>query len=395
MNIAHPNVDFDNTASAFSHQTDAELRKAYWLFSVMNSAALVKIGSALTQFALRVRLPVKPIIRNTVFEHFCGGETIEACQRTIKKLGKSGVGTILDYSVEGEDSASSFDHTLAQLLRTVETAALNPKDIPFAVFKVTGLVRSVLLGKIQNNTPLSEAEKSEYAQARNRILTLCGKAHDLRVRIFFDAEESWIQNTIDDLSYEMMRLFNREEAIIYNTYQFYRADMSGNYAAAIKRAEDEGYKIGAKLVRGAYMEKEAARADELGYKSPIHNTKAAVDDDYNEAVRFSLTKLDSLSICLGTHNELSCRRCMNAMQQQHLEKSDKRIFFAQLLGMSDNISFNMASAGYNVAKYVPFGPIEAVMPYLFRRANENTAIAGQSSREFLLIKKELQRRKRR
>ncbi len=384
--------DFDNTAAAFSHHSNAQLKKAYWLFYAMNKPWLVGVGIFLTKLAFKLRLPVKPLIRHTVFQHFCGGETIGQCRETIQKLAKKGVGTILDYSVEGEESESSLDHTLQHLLNTVETAA-GSADIPFAVFKVTGLASTALLEKFQKQEKLSSSEEGQLARARQRIHLLCRKAYESNVRIFFDAEESWIQGAIDLLCYEMMALFNKEKALVYNTYQFYRRDMSGNYKEAFKTAAENGYFLGAKLVRGAYMEKERLRAEKNLYPDPIHTTKEATDLDYNEAIRFSLAEISRIAICLGTHNEESCRLCVAEMLSFGIDPKDERIYFAQLLGMSDNISFNMALAGYNVAKYVPFGPIEAVMPYLFRRANENTAIAGQSSREFLLIRRELQRRK--
>lgn len=392
--MIHPlkGPDFDNTATAFSHHSDAQLKKAYWLFYAMNKPWLVGTGIFLAKLAFKLRLPVKPLIRHTVFQHFCGGETIGQCRETIQKLAKKGVGTILDYSVEGEESESSFDRTLRHLLNTVETAA-GAGDIPFAVFKVTGLASTTLLEKFQKQEKLSPAETEQLARARQRIYILCRKAYENGVRIFFDAEETWIQGAIDLLCYEMMVLFNKEKAVVYNTYQFYRRDMPGNYRDAFKNAAENGYFLGAKLVRGAYMEKERLRAEKNRYPDPIHASKEATDHDYNEAVRFSLREISRISICLGTHNEESCKLCAAGMLSFGINPKDERIYFAQLLGMSDNISFNMALAGYNVAKYVPFGPIEAVMPYLFRRANENTAIAGQSSREFLLIRRELQRRK--
>ncbi len=392
MNYPLKSPDFDNTATAFSHYSDVQLKKAYWLFYAMNKPWLVAAGIFLTKLAFKLHLPVKPLIRHTVFQHFCGGETIGQCRETIQKLGAKAVGTILDYSVEGEESEDSFDHTLQHLLKTVETAAVS-ENIPFAVFKVTGLASTTLLEKFQKQETLSPAEKEQLARARQRIHLLCQKAYENGVRIFFDAEESWIQDAIDLLCYEMMALFNKEKAVVYNTYQFYRHDMPGNYKAAFKDAKENGYFLGAKLVRGAYMEKERLRAEKSGYPDPIQTSKEATDRDYNEAIRFSLTEIGRIAICLGTHNEESCRLCAAEMLSFGIDRKDERIYFAQLLGMSDNISFNMALAGYNVAKYVPFGPIEAVMPYLFRRANENTAIAGQSSREFLLIRRELQRRK--
>ncbi|ODS80426.1 MAG: proline dehydrogenase, partial [Cytophagaceae bacterium SCN 52-12] len=296
--------DFDDTAIAFSHHSDARLKKAYWLFCIMNNAWLVRTGIFLTKLAFKLRLPVKPLIRHTVFQHFCGGETIAQCRETIQKLGKKGVGTILDYSVEGKESESAFDHTLQRLLDTVETAA-GDKNIPFAVFKVTGLAGTVLLEKFQRQEALLPAEKEQLARARRRIHLLCQKAYESGVRIFFDAEESWIQGAIDRLCYEMMALFNKEKAIVYNTFQFYRRDMSDRYKEAFTKAGESGYFLGAKLVRGAYLEKERLQAEEHQYPDPIHASKEATDSAYNEAVRFSLAKISRVAICLGTHNEES------------------------------------------------------------------------------------------
>ncbi|WP_031528706.1 proline dehydrogenase family protein [Dyadobacter crusticola] len=384
-------VFFEDTSVAFASKSDAELRKTYWLFSLMNQARVVNLGTFFIKLALKLNLPIKNLIRATIFEQFCGGETINDCDRTIAMLGKSGIGTILDYSVEGEDKESSFDATAAEILRTIDRAATS-QTIPFSVFKVTGVASAELLEKIQRNDQLTEAEEAAYERVRGRVESLCARAHEKNVRIFVDAEESWIQGVIDDLTYQMMQKFNRERTIVYNTYQLYRHETLDQLKTAYLTARQKGYLLGGKLVRGAYMEKERLRARENEYFNPIHVSKQATDTDYNLAIDFCLEHVEHISICLGTHNEYSSQYCAAKMNKLGIEKSDNRIWFAQLLGMSDNISYNLAKAGYNVAKYVPYGPIDAVLPYLIRRAEENTSIAGQSSREFLLVKSELKRR---
>jgi proline dehydrogenase len=384
-------VFFEDTSIAFGSKSDARLRKTYWLFNLMNQARVVNLGTFFIKLALKLNLPIKNLIRATIFEQFCGGETIKDCVATITSLGESDIGTILDYSVEGEDNEASFEATAQEILRTIDKAA-STRDIPFSVFKVTGIASSELLEKVQRNDTLTDAEKAQFAKARERMLLLCSNAYEKKVRIFVDAEESWVQGIIDELTYEMMAQFNKETAIVYNTYQFYRHDTLEALKGAYLKARQRGYVLGGKLVRGAYMEKERLRARENEYTNPIHASKEATDTDYNAAIDFSIENLKHISVCLGTHNEYSSQYCAAKMEKLGIEKKDERIWFAQLLGMSDNISFNLAKAGYNVAKYVPYGPISAVLPYLIRRAEENTSIAGQSSREFLMVKSELKRR---
>ncbi|MBC5775406.1 proline dehydrogenase family protein [Pontibacter sp. KCTC 32443] len=387
------NVSFDDTAVAFSSKSDAELYKMYLLFKTMNNNTLVKVGGKLLNTAINLHLPVKLIIKPTVFSHFCGGETIEESERAIKQLSAYNIGTILDYSVEGEGNEKSFDATLTELLRTVEKARGN-KAIPFSVFKVTGLIDIKLLEKVQSGAQLTAAEQTAFARGRERVNTICKRCFEADVRVFVDAEESWIQDTIDNLTYEMMELYNKEKAIVYNTYQLYRHDRLDVLKRDYENAVAKNYYLGGKLVRGAYMEKERKRASEAGYQSPINPTKNASDELFDNAVRFCVEHIDRIALCAGTHNEQSCYLLMELMNKYNIARNDERIYFAQLFGMSDNLSYNLANAGYNVAKYVPYGPVREVMPYLLRRANENTAIAGQSSREFTLINKEMQRRKK-
>ncbi|MFD1144884.1 proline dehydrogenase family protein [Larkinella insperata] len=385
-------VSFEDTSIAFSSQSNAKLLKTYWLFALMNRGWLVNLGTFFIKLALNLKLPVKKLIKSTIFEQFCGGETIRDCEKTIQKLHSGHVGTILDYSVEGEGNETSYNETVLEILRTIERAS-ESNDIPFCVFKVTGVASTELLEKVQSGDSLTLEEQDAYDRVQQRVDTLCRRASERNIRIFIDAEESWIQDTIDKLAYDMMDRYNHQQCIVYNTYQLYRSDSLDNLKKSIQTARSKSYLLGAKLVRGAYIEKERIRAHEGEYLDPIHHTKEETDRDFNEAVDFCMTNRDIVSICLGTHNEYSCQYCISHMQELRIAPNDPHIWFAQLLGMSDNISYNLANAGYNVAKYVPYGPVEAVMPYLFRRAAENKSIAGQSSREFLLVKKELKRRK--
>lgn len=392
--IQAPSIAFDDTRVAFASKSDAQLRKVYALFAAMNNGSLVKVGSGLMKKALNWHLPgAKFLIKHTIFEQFCGGETIEECRPVTAELGKYNIGTILDYSVEGEGSDKSYDHTRDEILATIEEAHRS-KHIPFSVFKVTGVADVTILEKIQASQPLTATEEVAHSRAVARVEAICARAHQHGIRLFIDAEESWFQHTIDLLAYDMMAKYNREKAIVWNTYQLYRHDRLDALKAAHDAAAEAGYYIGAKLVRGAYMEKEARVAKQRGYQNPINPTKQATDDLYDEALRYCVQHADRISICAGTHNEASSLLLTQLMQEAGLAPSDPRIWFAQLYGMSDNLTYNLANAGYNTAKYLPYGPVAAVMPYLLRRADENTAISGQSSREFLLIQKEIQRRKR-
>jgi proline dehydrogenase len=346
----------------------------------------------MVEFAFNIHLPITGIIKATVFKQFCGGETIDDSVPTIKHLDEYGIGSILDYSVEGKEEEKEFEHTTEETLLTIDKATNNPQ-IPFCVFKVTGLARFNLLAKVNAKEALSVSEQEEFDKVKNRVERICRKAFDNKVRIFIDAEETWIQDTIDALAREMMLKFNKETATVYNTIQLYRHDRLAFLKQSYEDALKHNYYLGVKLVRGAYMEKEAARALALGYPNPIQPTKQSCDNDYDAALTFCVEKIDRISICAGTHNEQSSMLLDQLMQKHSLAPNDKRIYFSQLFGMSDHISFNLSSAGYNVAKYLPYGPVKSVMPYLFRRAAENTSVKGQSGRELTLISKEVKRRK--
>jgi proline dehydrogenase len=385
-------LSFENTEIAFRHASNKDLTRAYWLFKIINVNFLVKIGPPITNFAVNIGLPIKGIIKATIFSHFCGGETIRECENTIKSLERGGVGTILDYSVEGEDDELVFNETRDEIIRTIKRAAKD-KAIPITVFKVTGVGRFGLLEKLDAKEMLDAGEQEEWQKLQDRVLAICEKAFEAGIPVMIDAEETWIQNTIDQLALDMMRKFNKEHCIVYNTYQLYRHDKLNSLMDDNEIAVKEKFTLGAKLVRGAYMEKERKRAEEKGYPSPIQPSKEASDKDYNLALEYCTDNVNTIALVAGTHNEDSCRLLTELMQKKGIEQKDPHVYYSQLLGMSDNLSFNLADSGYNVAKYVPYGPIKAVLPYLFRRAQENTAIAGQMSRELSLIVKEKKRRK--
>jgi len=392
--MSDPNnkLSFENTEIAFKHSSNAALNRAYWLFKIINVNFLVQVGPPITNFAVKIGLPIKGLIKATIFKHFCGGETIRECENTIKSLAAGGVGTILDYSIEGEDDENVFDETGEEIIRTVKRATKDT-DIPITVFKVTGVGRFLLLEKLDAKAELIGAEQQEWQKVQDRVLAICEKAYSTGIPVMIDAEETWIQDTIDNLAIDMMRRFNKEKAIVYNTYQLYRHDKLQSLKDDFKIADKEGFILGVKLVRGAYMEKERKRALEKGYPSPIQPDKAAADKDYNAALDFCTDRIDKIAIVAGTHNEDSCRLLSDLINKKKIAHNNPHVYFSQLLGMSDNLSFNLADAKYNVAKYVPYGPVKAVLPYLFRRAQENTAIAGQMSRELSLITKEKRRRK--
>jgi proline dehydrogenase len=387
-------ISFDNTEIAFKSKSDKDLKKAYWLFKIVGNPSMVKMGKTMTNFSLKAKLPIKGIIKNTIFHQFCGGETISDCANTIKQLGDFGIGTILDYSIEGKTSEEDFDATVKEIVATIEEAK-NSKHIPFGVFKVTGISRFDILEKANpSDAKLTESEQKELAAVINRVDIICKAGFEAGIPVFIDAEETWIQDTIDRICVQMMKKYNLEKAIVYNTAQMYRHDRLEFLKKEIKDAREGNYFYGIKLVRGAYMEKERDRAAQKGYPSPIQPTKEASDTDFNKALELIIDNIDVISLCAGTHNEDSSNYLADLITKKGLANDDSRIYFAQLLGMSDHISYNLAFNKYRVAKYVPFGPIEEVMPYLLRRADENTSVAGQTSRELRLIMSERNRRKK-
>jgi proline dehydrogenase len=386
-------ISFDNTEIAFKSKNNKDLKRAYWLFKIVGSPAMVKFGKWATNLALKLRFPIQGMIKKTIFKQFCGGESIEDCDATIQQLASFGIGTILDYSVEGKTSAEDFEETTQEIIKTIHRASKS-KTIPFAVFKVTGIARFSILEKANDsNAELSAAEKQEFQEVFLRVNRICEEAFKHQVPVFIDAEETWIQDTIDRLCVSMMTRYNKEKAFVFNTLQMYRHDRIAYLKKSIEEARIGNYKYGIKLVRGAYMEKERERALKMNYPSPIQKDKESSDRDYNLALEIILENLDILALCAGTHNEESSALLTQKMKAKNLDANDSRIYFAQLLGMSDHISYNLSDASYNVAKYVPYGPIREVMPYLLRRADENTSVAGQTGRELSLILKERARRK--
>lgn len=385
-------VNFDNTATAFSYKSTADLRRANFIFSLVNHPWMSGLATGLVRLALNLGLPVEEIIRRTAFNHFCGGISIRDSEKVIANLAAYKVSTILDYSVEGEKSEAGFDATMEETLQTIALAKTS-KHIPFAVFKVTGLASVELLEKIQSAASLTELENAAWERVQSRVNSICSAGAAAGIPVLIDAEETWIQEPIDKLAYDMMQRFNKDRAIVYNTYQMYCTRSLSNLKSAFHDAAMHQYYLGAKLVRGAYMEKERERAADMGYDSPIHPSKEATDTAYNQALNFCLDNKQRIYLMSGSHNDYSNYYLVDLMGLHGLAANDPRVWFAQLYGMSDNISFNLAGAGYNVAKYLPYGPVRSVMPYLFRRAQENTSVAGQSSRELRLIREELRRRR--
>ena len=383
---------FDNTETAFQLKSDSELERAYFLFKMISKEPLVKIGSAVTKFALNINLPVEGLIRSTVFEHFCGGVNERYCMSTVDRLYDVGVSSVLDFSVEGKEEETQFDATADKVIELTEFAK-NKEAMPFSVFKPTGFGKFKVWQKITESEPLTDSEKIGWKNIENRYDRVSKVAHDNGIRLLIDAEESWMQDAADDLCEKMMEKYNKERPIVFNTLQCYRWDRLDYLKKLHQRAKMKGYKLGFKIVRGAYMEKENERAIEKGYKTPICESKKATDDTFNEVLKYILENIDDIGLFVGTHNELSTYLTMDLMKEKGISKSDDRIWFGQLFGMSDHITFNLGAEGYNVAKYIPFGPVKDVMPYLIRRAEENTSVAGQTSRELTLLKKEKERRK--
>lgn len=384
---------FNNTQVAFALKSDTELDRAYFLFKMIASEPLVRIGTAVTNFALKAHLPVEGLIRASVFDHFCGGVNEEDCLTVVDKMYTKGkVSSVLDYSVEGKEEEEQFDIALDMTLKTIEFAR-EKQAIPFAVFKPTGFGRFELYEKLGEGKTLTVEEADEWHRVLERFDLVCKTAYEKDVALLIDGEESWMQDAADDIVLDMMRKYNKEKAIVFNTLQMYRWDRLDYLKKVHEIAKEEGFYIGMKLVRGAYMEKENKRAEEKGYISPICISKEATDINYDDAVVYMVEHLEKMSIFAGTHNEDSSYKLMKLMNENGIEKGDHRVWFGQLYGMSDNISYNLAENGYNVAKYLPFGPVRDVMPYLIRRAEENTSVAGQTSRELNLIKTERDRRK--
>ena len=406
---SNPNpLSFDNTEYAFAYKSDKELKRAHFLFSSMGRPWLVNLGTKITPWAIKAGLPVKGIIRSTIFSQFVGGENLQETALVAEKLGKYNVQVILDYGVEGgDDGEAGFDHACEEFIKVIEYAATQP-NIPFMSVKVTGIARFGLLEKLDKSVEvnagslmkryvkalesLSETEKEEWHNVNSRLQRICATASKNNVGVFIDAEESWIQDPVDVLTTLMMEQYNKEKAVVFNTFQLYRHDRLKFLKDSHEAAEQRNFILGAKLVRGAYMEKERKRAMEMKYSSPIHINKESTDLDYNVALEFCINRLKRVSLVIASHNEKSNLHTANLLDGKGIAHNNPHIHFSQLYGMSDNITFNLAKAGFSVSKYLPFGPIKDVIPYLMRRAQENSSVAGQTGRELVLIKKELERR---
>ena len=383
---------FENTEIAFALKNDAHLERAYFLFKMISNEPLVRIGTAATNFALKANLPIEGLIRSTVFDHFCGGVNEEDCLPVIENMYLKGVSSVLDYSVEGKENEEEFDSAMQKVLKIIDFAH-EKESMPIAVFKPTGFGRFYLYEKLGIGKTINTEEQEEWNRVVARFNKVCKLAKEKDVIVLIDAEESWMQDAADDLVMQMMQLYNTEKPIVYNTLQMYRHDRMAYLKAQTKLAQENDFFLGFKLVRGAYMEKENERAESKGYISPICRSKQATDDNFNNAVKYMLENLEIMSLFAGTHNEESSYLVMDIMKAKNISKNDNRVWFGQLYGMSDHISFNLAFHGYNVAKYIPFGPVKDVMPYLIRRAEENTSVAGQTGRELNLLKIEKKRRK--
>ena len=382
---------FDNTEIAFQLKSDANLERAYFLFKMISKEPLVRIGTAATKFALNLNLPVEGLIRSTVFDHFCGGVNEKDCLPMVDSLLEAQVYSVLDYSVEGKAEESQFDATMEKVIELTRFAD-KKEAMPFSVFKPTGLGRFKIWQKLTEKEALSESEQQEWNRIVARYERICEVAHECNVTLLIDGEETWMQDAADELCEWMMEKYNKEKVTVFNTLQCYRWDRLDYLKEQHQRAKAKGYKLGFKIVRGAYMEKENERAEEKGYPTPICGSKQATDEHFNSVVQYILDNLQDISLFLGSHNEQSSYLALEIMDAKGLLRNDNRIWFGQLYGMSDHISYNLAAEGYNVAKYIPFGPVKDVMPYLIRRAEENTSVAGQTSRELDLLKREKKRR---
>ena len=385
-------VDFNNPEIAFRNQSNASLREAYQLFRLMNNRNLVQLGKHLVNVAFALHLPIKTILQNTIYKHFVGGMSIDDCSKTIDRLAERNVKSILDYALEGEESDAIFDATCREVIRTVEFAHGN-KSVPFSAFKITGIARFDLLVKVSDKMTLTDEEAAEYRRATERVDAIFKRGYELDVPVLIDAEETWIQPVLDEMVMKLMARYNTKKAIVQNTYQMYRHDSIERIRQHHRMALEGGFRFGLKIVRGAYMEKERERAFLRGYPSPIQPDKPATDRDFNAIIRYFMEHLDTIDFMVATHNEESSLLLAQLIDVYKLPRDYPGIYFSQLYGMSDHITYNLADQGYNVAKYVPYGAVETMMPYLFRRAEENSSVKGQTSRELNMIQQERRRRK--
>ncbi|MFP4288230.1 MAG: proline dehydrogenase family protein [Bacteroidota bacterium] len=386
-------LSFGDTRIAFKDKSDAHLKKSYWLFFLVKSSGLVKTGAGMIQVLQKSGISLRWILKPTIFDHFCGGETIEECKGAIHKFQESKIKVVLDYAAEGIESEEQFDNTRNRILETIQLSK-SEKGIAFAVFKFSGIARTSLLEKVNAHEFLTEAESDEWERVFKRADDICREAYNNNLPVMIDAEETWIQGAIDEMTEKLMQMYNKNNAIVYNTLQMYRTDRLFYLKEQTQKAKMNGYKPAFKLVRGAYMEKERIRAQKHNYASPVHPNKNDTDSAFDNAMIFCLENADQISVCIGTHNETSCEKAIKKMNELHIPSDSPGIFFSQLTGMSDHISYNLAYHGYNVAKYLPYGPLKLAIPYLIRRAQENTSVSGQTGREINLLRKEMKRRRK-
>lgn len=387
-----PKINFDDTAIAFERKNNRDLKETAWLFGMMNRPWLVNLGSKMTLLALQLHLPIQGIIKRTIFKQFCGGTSLDECQTAIQQLAQYQTKTVLDYGVEAKENEADFQATVQENIKAIRFAGKNG-NVPIVSVKVTGFTRFALLEKVTSRQPLNAAEQTEWEQVTQRLDSICMEAADHHVAIFVDAEESWIQDAIDDLAMLMMERYNKQKPVIYNTFQLYRHDRLAYLKASFAIAQEKNFILGAKMVRGAYMEKERERAQQMGYPSPIQPNKEATDRDYNAAVQFCIDNYERIAACVASHNQYSTQLQADAIVRLGLPTNHPHLTFCQLYGMGDNLTFNLAKAGFYVSKYMPYGAVKDVVPYLIRRAQENSSVNGDVSRELKMVRSELARRK--
>lgn len=385
------NINFEDTEQAFIMKTDFELKKSSWLFTLMQNASLVDLGSKAALLAMQMRLPVTWAIKQTIYAQFCGGETLLKCVPTINKMAEYGVTTMLDYGTEGKQTETAFNKTMRSVNTSIRFAQKND-TVQVVIIKLSGLMKFSLLSKVQSGETLTKAEQEAFEAGKKRVDAICHIAWENDVQVYIDAEESWVQDVIDDITIEMMKRYNKEKAIVFNTYQMYRHDRLDYLKKSYEMVQKEGAILGAKLVRGAYMDKERDRAKKLGQPSPIQPNKAATDRDYNDGLTFCTENYEQISVCAATHNAYSSLLLAQLMEEKNIPRNHPHFTFCQLYGMSDNLTFNLSKAGFTASKYLVYGPVRDVVPYLIRRAQENSSVTGEVGRELAFIKKEIQRR---
>ncbi|MFW5757565.1 MAG: proline dehydrogenase family protein [Bacteroidota bacterium] len=386
-------LSFADTRIAFIDKSDAHLKKSYWLFFMVKSNAFVKTGAWMIKVLQKTGISLRWILKPTIFDHFCGGETLQECRSSIQKFQENKIKVVLDYAAEGIESEEQFDSTKNKIIETIQLSK-SEKGIAFAVFKFSGIARASLLEKVNSQEFLTETESEEWDRVFKRANDICTEAFNHNLPVMIDAEETWIQGAIDEMTEKLMQMYNKQDAIVYNTLQMYRTDRLFYLKEQTKKAKINGYKPAFKLVRGAYMEKERKRAQKYNYASPLYPDKKGTDNAFDNAMIFCLENADQISVCIGTHNETSCEKAIKKMNEFLIPPDSPGVFFSQLTGMSDHISYNLAYHGYNVAKYLPYGPLKLAIPYLIRRAQENTSVSGQTGREINLLRKEMKRRRK-